>query len=443
MKHKKILLIILFMILAVFIIACDDSDLTKGNLYQITTTQVEHAEFKVLNREQNVQSAYEGQKLFVSIVFEEGYELDKVYINDKENEGASFVMPSCDVDVTITVKEIISNIYISQSNGGTITCDKTSARYGEKIYITVTPDRYYYINSRGLRVNTAEVSVPPIYKTTTFEFIMPHTDINISAQFTESNLNSGINFGDYDHKTLSMNSAKWNYSLEQEMNEISIELNGTGDGNKQRDVGFTYYKEMSNYFYFSTSVEIVEFEINSTLENRVGIFFGDGQKMGTIGYYFKKYSASDNLFIGRKYTSLSFESGYRSVISGYQDIMIGHAGDETDDIVQNGNIPTSYGGKANISKNDFNTTTMKMGIIYDGINGKIHVLLYDFDDGQLKYVRTISNLDAKYFSVNDDGSVKFGLYAEAASSMTFKFFDMEYSTDKEFIETKFSQIIGK
>ena len=165
--------------------------------------------------------------------------------------------------------------------------------------------------------------------------------------------------------------------------------------------------------------------------------------MGTVGYYFKKYSASDNMFIGRKYTSLNFESGYRSVISGYQDIMIGHVGDGTDDVVQNGNVPTSYGGKANISKNDFKTTTMKMGIIYDGINEKIHILLYDFNDGQLKYVRTISNLDSKYFSVNSDGSVKFGLYAEAGSSMTFKFFDMEYSTDKEFIETKFPQIIGK
>ena len=91
------------------------------------------------------------------------------------------------------------------------------------------------------------------------------------------------------------------YTFEEEKNEISISLKGTGDGAKQRDVAFTYYKEKSNYFYFSTEVQITNFSIESTYENRVGIFLGDGSKMGTIGYYFKKYTSSTNLMIGRKY----------------------------------------------------------------------------------------------------------------------------------------------
>ena len=110
-------------------------------------------------------------------------------------------------------------------------------------------------------------------------------------------------------------------------------------------------------------------------------------------------------------------------------------------LLQNGNIPTTYGGKANISKSSFTSVTMRMGIVYDGVNNKIHILLNDFTNNQLKYVRTIENLDSKYFTQNSEGKVNFGLYAEAAHTMTFKFFDMECSFDKESIETKFPEII--
>ena len=437
MIMKKIWSIITFIILATFVIGCSDANLSKGDMYEISTTQVANASFKVVNRDKAVTNAHAGQKLFVSIVFEEGYELDKVFVNNVECSGVSFVMPSNDINVTITVKEIISNITVVQSEGGTISCDKTTARYGDIIKITVTPDSDYYINSRGLKVNTAEVSVPPIYSKTTFEYVMPHTDVIITAQFVKTNLFRGSIFGDFDHKTLAKNSEKWDYTTE---NEAIISLNGKGDAKEQRDIAFTYYLEKSNYFYFSAAVQIYDFNINSTVENRVGIFFGDSEKMGTVGYYFKKYSASDKIYIGRKYTSLSFDSGYRSVITGFQDIMMGNANDGTNDTLQNGSIPSSQGGKGQISKDDFATTTMKMGIIYDGINNKIHILLTDFDSGELMYVRTIYNLDSKYFTQNSDGKVNFGLYAEGAHSLSVRFFDIEYSNNQEIIESKFPNI---
>ena len=442
MKFKKIWSIFISMLLITVMVGCNQN-LTKGEMYSITTTQVEHATFKVVNRDESVDKAVEGQKLFVSAVFEEGYELDKIYVNEQAYDGVSFSMPKKDANVTISVKEIISNITITQSDGGIISCDKTSAKYGEIIKITVTPEEGYYINSRALKVNTAEVSVPPIYNEMTFEYIMPHTDVNISAQFTKTNLNRGINFGDYDHKVLAKNSEKWDYSKEKENNEVSIQLKGTGDGAKERDIGFAYYKEKADYVYFSTAVNVSDFSINSTIENRVGVFFGDNNKMGTVGYYFKKYSASNDLFIGRKYTSLNFSSGNRSVITGFQDALIGHANDGTDDKLQNGNVPTTYGGKGNISKTAFSSVTMKMGFVYDYANGKLHVLLNDFNSNELKYVRTISDLDTKYFTQNSEGKINFGLYAEAAHTMTFTFSDMECSYDKAEIEAKFPEIVGR
>ena len=454
MKIKKSLFIFIFVLIATFVIGCDEN-FSKGEIYDITLTQVEHATFKVVHREESVLSAHEGKKLFVSVVFEEGYELDKVYVNGKSVDGASFIMPKKDVNVTITVKEIISNIYITENFGGTVSCNKTQAKYGEKIYITVKPDKNYYVSSKGLKVNSAEVSISPIYTETTFEYIMPHTDVNISANFIPPVLFGGNKFGDYDYSVLGRNSEKWNYTFEEEKNEISISLKGTGDGAKQRDVAFTYYKEKSNYFYFSTEVQITNFSIESTYENRVGIFFGDSSKMGTVGYYFKKYTSSTNLLIGRKYTSLTFDSGYRTAITGFQNIMIGEPGHDTSDTLSNGTIPTSSGGKANISKDDFSNVTMKIGIIYDGINNKLHILL-GLGDEELKYVRTIDtyelnyvnddktiNSEPKYFNLGEDGSINFGLYAEAAHEMSFKFFGMEYLTDKSVIEARFPDIKGQ
>ena len=451
MKVKRILYTLIFVFIATFLIGCDE-ELSKGETYNISLTQVEHASFKVVNREESVSTAHKGQKLFVSIVFEQGYELDKVYVNDKGIDGASFTMPGNDVNVTISVKEIISTISIVQSTGGTVKCDKTQAKYGEKIHITVTPDVNYYVNSKGLKVNSAEVTISPIYTETTFEYVMPHTDITISANFLPPTIYGGENFGDFDYDLLGRNSAKWNYTQEAN-NEISISLKGSGDGAKQRDIGYTYYLEKSNYFYFKTEVQITNFNIGSTYENRVGIFFGDGSKMGTVGYYFKKYTSTTDLLIGRKYTSLTFDSGYRTAITGFQNIMIGEPGLPTSDTLSNGTVPTSCGGKANINKNDFSNVVMKIGIIYDGINHKLHILL-GLDDEELKYVRTIdtyelnygsnsSSSDPQYFNVGEDGSVNFGLYAEAAHEMTFKFFNIEYLTDKDVIETRFFEIKGQ
>ena len=89
---------------------------------------------------------------------------------------------------------------------------------------------------------------------------------------------------------------------------------------------------------------------------------------------------------------------------------------------------------------DFKNIVMRMGMVYDGVNKKIHVLLTDFATNSLVYVRTISSLDTKWFSVNEDGSVKFGLYADTAFTATFNFFDYEFSKDKDVIEEKFPAI---
>ena len=438
-RFIKNLMLILF---GLVVTSCGQTSFTKKIYHDLILNETENGSFQIIKKGENVTKACENDLLFVSCVSDTGYKVDEIKVNNNLIDNATFVMPNQNANISVKFTPIISNIVIDDVVGGTIVCDKKSAQYGEEVNISVTRDFAYYGIERSLSINNSEIYKSRIYSTTTVKFIMPDTDVKISMRFAKENLNFGKTFGDFDAQTKSFNSDKWDYSLDDENNKkTSITLSGSGDANNKRDAGFTYFHTEEKYFYFSTALSISNYEnITNTYENRVGIFFGDQNKLATIGYYFKKYSANTNMMVGRKYASLSYKTGSRSVISGYQTVMGGPTGDPTSDKFNGNDVSISSHGLANIKNEDFKNIIMRMGLVYDGINKKIHILLTDFDTDKLVYVRTINSLDTKWFSVNEDGSVKFGLYAETAFTTTFTFFDYEFSNDKSFIEEKYPNI---
>lgn len=438
-RFIKNLMLILF---GLVVTSCGQTSFTKKIYHDLILNETENGSFQIIKKGENVTKACENDLLFVSCVSDTGYIVDEIKVNNNLIDNATFVMPNQNANISVKFTPIISNIVIDDVVGGTIVCDKKSAQYGEEVNISVTPDFTHYGIERSLSINNSEIYKSRIYSTTTVKFIMPDTDVKISMRFAKENLNFGKTFGDFDAQTKSFNSDKWDYSLDDENNKkTSITLSGSGDANNKRDAGFTYFHTEEKYFYFSTALSISNYEnITNTYENRVGIFFGDQNKLATIGYYFKKYSANTNMMVGRKYASLSYKTGSRSVIGGYQTIMGGPNGDPTSDKFNGNDVSISSHGLANIKNEDFKNIIMRMGLVYDGINKKIHILLTDFDTDKLVYVRTINSLDTKWFSVNEDGSVKFGLYAETAFTTTFTFFDYEFSNDKSFIEEKYPNI---
>ena len=438
-RFIKNLMLILF---GLVVTSCGQTSFTKKIYHDLILNETENGSFQIIKKGENVTKACENDLLFVSCVSDTGYKVDEIKVNNNLIDNATFVMPNQNANISVKFTPIISNIVIDDVVGGTIACDKKSAQYGEEVNISVTPDFAHYGIERSLSINNSEIYKNRIYSTTTVKFIMPDTDVKISMRFAKENLNFGKTFGDFDAQTKSFNSDKWDYSLDDENNKkTSITLSGSGDANNKRDAGFTYFHTEEKYFYFSTALSISNYEnITNTYENRVGIFFGDQNKLATIGYYFKKYSANTNMMVGRKYASLSYKTGSRSVISGYQTVMGGPTGDPTSDKFNGNDVSISSHGLANIKNEDFKNIIMRMGLVYDGINKKIHILLTDFDTDKLVYVRTINSLDTKWFSVNEDGSVKFGLYAETAFTTTFTFFDYEFSNDKSFIEEKYPNI---
>lgn len=438
-RFIKNLMLILF---GLVITSCGQTSFTKKIYHDLILNETENGSFQIIKKGENVTKACENDLLFVSCVSDTGYKVDEIKVNNNLIDNATFVMPNQNANISVKFTPIISNIVIDDVVGGTIVCDKKSAQYGEEVNISVTPDFAHYGIERSLSINNSEIYKSRIYSTTTVKFIMPDTDVKISMRFAKEDLNFGKTFGDFDAQTKSFNSDKWDYSLDDENNKkTSITLSGSGDANNKRDAGFTYFHTEEKYFYFSTALSISNYEnITNTYENRVGVFFGDQNKLATIGYYFKKYSANTNMMVGRKYASLSYKTGSRSVIGGYQTVMGGPTGNPTSDKFNGNDVSISSHGLANIKNEDFKNIIMRMGLVYDGINKKIHILLTDFDTDKLVYVRTINSLDTKWFSVNEDGSVKFGLYAETAFTTTFTFFDYEFSNDKSFIEEKYPNI---
>lgn len=438
-RFIKNLMLILF---GLVVTSCGQTSFAKKIYHDLILNETENGSFQIIKKGENVTKACENDLLFVSCVSDTGYKVDEIKVNNNLIDNATFVMPNQNANISVKFTPIISNIVIDDVVGGTIVCDKKSAQYGEEVNISVTPDFAHYGIERSLSINNSEIYKSRIYSTTTVKFIMPDTDVKISMRFAKENLNFGKTFGDFDAQTKSFNSDKWDYSLDDENNKkTSITLSGSGDANNKRDAGFTYFHTEEKYFYFSTALSISNYEnITNTYENRVGIFFGDQNKLATIGYYFKKYSANTNMMVGRKYASLSYKTGSRSVIGGYQTVMGGPTGDPTSDKFNGNDVSISSHGLANIKNEDFKNIIMRMGLVYDGINKKVHILLTDFDTDKLVYVRTINSLDTKWFSVNEDGSVKFGLYAETAFTTTFTFFDYEFSNDKSFIEEKYPNI---
>lgn len=438
MKGKGLLFITLGLVLT----SCGMESFKEKETYNLILNATTNGSFYVMKQGEVVNKAKQGDLLSISCVSDKGYKVNEIKVNDKAISESSFIMPSSNTSISVSFSPIVSNIEIENSLGGTITSDKTSAQYGELVTLTIIPSFSYYGIERSLVVNKSEIYKSRIYSETKVKFLMPDTDVKVSMRFAKENLNGGLTFGDFDAQIKAFNTEKWDYSLDDAENKkTSITLSGSGDANNKRDAGFTYFHTEEKYFYFSTCLSMSDYEgISATYENRVGIFFGDYNKLATIGYYFKKYSANTNMYIGRKYASLSYTTGVRTVITGYQTVMGGPSGDPTSDKFNGNDVSPSSGGLTNIKNEDFKNTVMRMGMVYDGVNKKIHVLLTDFATNSLVYVRTISSLDTKWFSVNEDGSVKFGLYADTAFTATFNFFDYEFSTDKAVIEEKFPAV---
>ncbi len=428
--NKKLFLVLLTCGL---LSSCGDNVRTLGVEHNINIEEIENGHIEVSLNQKSVTKARTGDRLYIVCYADLGYELSEAYVDGSKLTSISFNMPDKDINVSCKLQEIISNIYVdSNIVGGTVEVDKTRARYGETVNITVTPDSSHYGVNRALLANNSEIYRGQINKKTIIPFTMPHTDVKVSMTFKE--LNKGSLFGDYNAEKRMINGNSWNLSNEE--NEILVNGIGNGDGASTRDGNITYYQAYSNYFFFKTTIQVTNLNTTTTYHNRFGIFIGDSDRLITLGYYLAKYTNDNNFYTSRKYGAyLDYGSSSRNANAGFS--LLANSGvQDGKEIPTSGDCLVSLCGKKEMSKESVYSLFYHVGMFY---NGKDLYVFMDSDYQEkenLVLATIIKDVDKKYFA-QENGFTNFGLYVDSASTISCKYTNYEYLTNQKEIEDKY------
>ena len=127
----------------------------------------------------DLATAHYMDRVSVSVMPNEGYELDKITI-DNEAVSKSFSMPASDIVVNVTFKKTSYNINFSVDKSddlkvhGTAIISQSTGVIGDQITVETTPDENYY---PVIMVNGVEI--------TSNTFTMPARNVTVSVRFAK------------------------------------------------------------------------------------------------------------------------------------------------------------------------------------------------------------------------------------------------------------------
>lgn len=146
--------------------------------------------------------ALKGSTVTVTATAEDGYEQDSITVTDAENKplevlGNAFVMPDCDVTVTVTFKQTENEsestkyaITVSSCENGTLTVSTDSAAEGDTVTVTASPDDGYKLAKLVYTCNGKETDI-----TESKSFTMPAGSVTVAASFSaEEPEDDGLSF---------------------------------------------------------------------------------------------------------------------------------------------------------------------------------------------------------------------------------------------------------
>lgn len=144
------------------------------------------------------------------------------------------------------------------SKYGNIIVDKDSAVQGQKVTITAKPYEGYNLSRDSLKINSGKVSVNSI-DDTTFNFIMPGEDVNITAQFSEilNNVDTSISSQTKQDKESVLDGFVNSYKTSDIMNIFDDNVLGkvnTSDKNLEVIVSFTLLTIASSLALFNKKI---------------------------------------------------------------------------------------------------------------------------------------------------------------------------------------------
>ena len=139
-------------------------------IFNISLSQPQHGTVS-----SNKNTAEAGETVTLSNTPDTDYQFDHYTVNGSSIAGSTFSMPAQDTVVSGVFSVIPSyNVNVSQVTGGTITANKQTAKAGETVTLSSTPDPnydfdYYTVNGVAIVGNT---------------FTMPASDVTVSGSFT-------------------------------------------------------------------------------------------------------------------------------------------------------------------------------------------------------------------------------------------------------------------
>ena len=137
------------------------------------------------------------------VSYDSSWKYDNVYY---------FYMPGDDVNIYVDFTEAASEhiVYVDTAKNGTLKADTTWAAYGQKVYVTATPDKGYELSS--LFVKTAKGDQLKVYeakKADTYYFYMPDEYVTVSAWFAPEA--SALPFADVSYTNWYYDAVKFVY----------------------------------------------------------------------------------------------------------------------------------------------------------------------------------------------------------------------------------------
>lgn len=137
-------------------------------------------------------TATAGETVAVTATPDTDYELDKIIVKAGDTQvdvkaDGTFEMPASDVNVTATFKKVetpvtpapVYNITVAPYENGKVSVDKTTAKAGETVTVTATPDDGYVAKISVTTKSGATVAVKDA------KFTMPAEDVTVTVNFTE------------------------------------------------------------------------------------------------------------------------------------------------------------------------------------------------------------------------------------------------------------------
>ena len=271
--------------------------------YTITTEGTENGTFVVSKTTANYND-----EIAITITPNQGYELDKIYINGValDNGSTTFMMPASNVTVKVTFKKIVYNLSLISVNSeaGTAEIESNTASYGDKVKISVTLETGYEIKNILINNEVGTGSWTQSDNKLVYEITMPNEDVVIMINIDKKSYKISTVNSDGGNITVSQTTAyykdsilievslKTGYRLSQitvkDAEGNSIEVNDYSFIMPASDVTISVKYAKINYNISGN----ISGDGNYTITNKSGSVFYNYQDTITItgtpneGYYF-------------------------------------------------------------------------------------------------------------------------------------------------------------